>query len=105
MSHSLFGSCRALLIATLAALAGGTAQGQEKNDQDANGAAAAPVLEEVLITAQKRQESAQSVGLSIAALSAEQIDAMNAGSAKELMNHISGVLVNDNFGAYSSYVI
>ncbi|MEP7245321.1 MAG: TonB-dependent receptor plug domain-containing protein, partial [Gammaproteobacteria bacterium] len=99
MSHSRTRSYRALLIVTASVLAGGTAQAQEGQG------AAAPALEEVLVTAQKRQESAQNVGLSIAALSAEQIDAMNAGSAKDLVNHVSGVLVNDNFGAYSSYVI
>jgi iron complex outermembrane recepter protein len=65
----------------------------------------AGMLEEVVVTAQKRSENIQSVGLSIAALSAEQVDAMNVGGAKELVNHVSGVLVNDNFGTYTSYVI
>jgi iron complex outermembrane recepter protein len=66
---------------------------------------AAGGLEEIVVTAQKRSENIQSVGLSITALSAEQIDAMNLDSAKELVNHVAGVMVNDNFGAFPSYVI
>src|SRR5262245_28302478 len=62
-------------------------------------------LADVLVTAQRREESAQNVGASIAALNAGQLDALNAGSAKDLVNHVSGVMVNDNFGTYSSYVI
>ncbi len=62
-------------------------------------------LEEILVTAQKRQESLQNVGLSIAALTADQIDSLHLSSAKDLVNHVSGVMVNDNFGTYTSYVI
>jgi iron complex outermembrane recepter protein len=62
-------------------------------------------LDEIVVTAQKRSESIQNVGISISAFSAEQLDSMHLDSAKDVVNHIAGVLVNDNFGAFPSYVI
>src|SRR5688572_13311653 len=52
-------------------------------------------LDEIVVTAQRRSENIQAIGLSIAALSAEDVDSMNVSGAKEMVNHVSGVLVND----------
>jgi iron complex outermembrane receptor protein len=68
-------------------------------------AAESGALDEIVVTAQRRSENIQAIGLSIAALSAEDVDSMNVSGAKEMVNHVSGVLVNDNFGTYTSYVI
>jgi iron complex outermembrane recepter protein len=87
------------------ALGFGLGQGTHAQQAEGEPAVSGGALDEVVVTAQRREESAQSVGVSIAALSASQLDTLNAGSAKDLVNHVSGVMVNDNFGTYSSYVI
>jgi iron complex outermembrane receptor protein len=98
---------RVAALTVVAVVAGGEPGVTRAAEPAATPPANAPAggLEEIVVTAQKRAENIQNVGLSIAALSAEQVDSMNVGGAKEIVNHVSGVLVNDNFGTYTSYVI
>ncbi len=97
---------RGAALLGVAVVAGGASWSVRAAEEVAASAdASTGTLDEIVVTAQKRSENIQNVGLSIAALSADQVDAMNIGGAKEIMNHVSGVLVNDNFGTYTSYVI
>jgi iron complex outermembrane receptor protein len=62
-------------------------------------------LEEVVVTALKRQETAQDVSVSIAVVSGEDIRNANVTSAKDLVNKMSGVLAQDHYGTNTFYVI
>ncbi len=62
-------------------------------------------LEEIVVTAQKRTETAQDVSVSIAVISGEDIRNANAASAKDLVNKMSGVLAQDHYGTNTFYVI
>jgi iron complex outermembrane receptor protein len=48
-------------------------------------------LEEVIVTAQKREESLQNVGISIAAVTAEQIDDLGVTSSVDITQHVPGM--------------
>jgi iron complex outermembrane receptor protein len=63
------------------------------------------VLDEVVVTAQKRQETAQDVPISIAVLSADDVRNANVASAKDLLGKVSGVLAQDHYGTNTFYVI
>jgi iron complex outermembrane receptor protein len=63
------------------------------------------VLEEVVVTAQKRAETAQSVPISIAVMSGDAIRDANVASAKDLVDKVSGVLAQDHYGTNTFYVI
>jgi iron complex outermembrane recepter protein len=62
-------------------------------------------LEEIVVTAQKRQETAQDVSVSIAVVSGDDIRNANVASAKDLVNKMSGVLAQDHYGTNTFYVI
>ncbi|MFV8816140.1 TonB-dependent receptor [Haliea sp. E17] len=57
--------------------------------------AAQPMLEEVMVTAQKRPESLQDVPISVAAMSGERLDAMGIESIEELTLYTPGVTVTE----------
>ena len=48
----------------------------------------ANVLEEVLVTAQKREENLQDVGLSVSALSGDQLQALNLNNTIQVTQQI-----------------
>ena len=60
--------------------------------------AAQAVLEEVLVTAQKRTESLQDVGLSVTALSADRLEQNPTTNAMDLVNLAPSVSAGENFG-------
>jgi iron complex outermembrane receptor protein len=62
-------------------------------------------LDEIVVTAQKRAETAQEVPISIAVMSGEQIRDANVTSAKDLVDKVSGVLAQDHYGTNTFYVI
>lgn len=85
-----------IILATLA-LTSGAVQTVHAQDETS--------LEEIVVTAQKRQETVQDVPISIAVLSAEDIRNANVASAKELVDKMSGVLAQDHYGTNTFYVI
>ena len=54
----------------------------------------ANVLEEVLVTAQKREENLQDVGLSVSALSGDQLQALNLNNTIQVTQQIPGLQVS-----------
>lgn len=60
---------------------------------------AAPVLEEVLVTAQKREESLQDVPISIAAFSQETIEKFGINDIKDLAAKVPNVLIKEFTGS------
>ena len=67
--------------------------------------ASAAALEEIVVTAQKREQRLQDVPISISAINGDEILRANAQGMKELVNKISGVLVQDHYGTNTFYVI
>lgn len=60
--------------------------------------ASAQLLEEITVTAQKREQSAQDVGISMSVFSEEQLRALGVTNAKDLANLTAGVLINMEYG-------
>ena len=59
------------------------------------------VLEEIIVTAQKRAESVQDVPIAISAFSGEQIEELAIGDLRELIEFIPGVEMYDDRGISS----
>ncbi|HKQ84898.1 MAG TPA: TonB-dependent receptor [Steroidobacteraceae bacterium] len=55
---------------------------------------AAAQLEEVVVTAQKRQESLQDVGISVTAFSAKQLEELNIGNTTAITQQVPGLQVS-----------
>ena len=55
----------------------------------------AQLLEEVIVTAQKREQSIQDVGISVTAFSGEQIKQLGFTSTQEIDQHAPGLMVTD----------
>ena len=49
------------------------------------GASAAPMLEEVVITAQKREQSMQDVGISVTAMTGENMSALGINGSADIL--------------------
>jgi outer membrane receptor protein involved in Fe transport len=62
------------------------------------------VLEEVIVTAQKRTESLQDVPISVATMSGEQIDDVGITSLQELTQYIPNVTVNAGAGTPNLFI-
>ncbi|MEP4147045.1 MAG: TonB-dependent receptor [Halioglobus sp.] len=60
---------------------------------------AAPTIEEVVVTAQKRTESVQDVSIAIKAFNEEELGNLGAGSLEELTEFVSGAELFDDRGA------
>jgi iron complex outermembrane receptor protein len=54
-------------------------------------ASAAQTIEEIIVTAQKREQLAQDVGISISAFSAEQIRTLNFSNSEDVARHTPGL--------------
>ena len=61
-------------------------------------------IEEIVVTAQKRQESLQEVPVAVSALSAEGMERANIRSILDLSNAVSGVTIN-TIGTYMTPVV
>lgn len=60
--------------------------------------ASAAVLEEVVVTAQKREQNIQDVGISITAFSGEQLKQLGISNTRDLDMHTPGLMVTDGGG-------
>ncbi|WP_240946247.1 TonB-dependent receptor [Pseudomaricurvus alkylphenolicus] len=58
---------------------------------DVNAASRSSVLEEVIVTAQKREQNSQDVGIAISAMSGEQMEALGFSETTDVINFTSGV--------------
>ena len=100
----IFTSHRAGLLACVAtlALAGGTAM--PVGFARAQTAAAADTgLEEIVVTARRREEKLQSVPIAITAFTAADIRAKNIASAQDLTVFVPSLIMNNNAGFGSGY--
>ena len=62
------------------------------------------VLEEVIVTAQKREESIQDVGIAITAFSGEQLDALGLTDSTAIAEFTPGVHISGNNAGYTQQV-
>ena len=81
----------------LAALAGGAML-------LANGAFAQQILEEILVTATKRSESLQDVGVSVAAFSGEALERLGLKNSDEILLQVPNVEIIANAGATNANI-
>lgn len=63
------------------------------------GVAAAPALEEVVVTAQKREQSQQDIPIAIAAFSGDQLASLGTDNLQDLVEHVPGAELFDDRGA------
>ena len=61
----------------------------------------ATVMEEVIITAQKRDQSLQDVGISVTAFSGNQMDALGFDSSADIVQMVPGVHIGASVGGQS----
>ena len=80
---------RAVVLAVLAALALGFSS---------TSAMAESLIEEITVTAQKREQDAQDVGISVSAFSGDQLNALGVADAADLADMTSGVSINMEYG-------
>ena len=65
----------------------------------------ASILEEVVVTAQKREQSAQDVSISISAFTGDQLRSLGVKTAKEIANFTAGVEINEEYGNATTFTI
>lgn len=65
----------------------------------------ASLIEEVVVTAQKREQDAQSVGISVSAFSGDQLNALGVADAADLADITSGVSINMEYGTAPTFTI
>lgn len=92
-----FNSLRSMLLASCAALIGGG----NALAQDANGSS---LLDEVIVTATKRDESVRDISGSVTAISGKQLEALGAQSFADYIARAPGVVFND-FQPGTSHVV
>jgi len=70
------------------------------------GPATAQTLEEVVITAQKREQSVQDVGISVSAFTGKTLDRLELSSATEISAYVPGVHVSGSYaGQFQTFTI
>jgi len=65
----------------------------------------AVLLEEVVVTAQKRAQDAQDISIAVSAFSGDQLSAMGVTGAKELADMTAGVQINMEYGNAPTFTI
>ena len=73
----------------------GQAQAQEQGDEESRAGTSSALMEEVTVTARKREEPVQQVPLSISAFSGEQIEALKVRDLKGLSVSMPNVAMDD----------
>ena len=59
---------------------------------------AAEVIEEIIVTAQKREQSLQEVPISVSVVSGEKLDGFGISSFEELDDHVPNLVIGDSPG-------
>jgi iron complex outermembrane receptor protein len=65
----------------------------------------AQVLEEIVVTAQKREQAIQDVGIAITAFSGEQVRDLGLSSSADIGMHSPGLIVTDNGPAITAFTL
>jgi len=86
----------------IALVMAGSVQAQDRPDPDNAGAAA---IDDIVVTAQKREQSLQEVPISVAAFTAESIEALGAESMGDLDTFTPGLSVDDASVTQPKYTI
>ena len=91
MKHErgIFSKLAALLLAGASGIQAGPVAAQDRS---------AKVLEEVVVTAQKREESLQDVGIAITALSADRLIDAQVSNVQDLQGMAPGLTLGESFG-------
>jgi iron complex outermembrane receptor protein len=76
----------------------GTAQAQATGAASAEQPAASQGLGEIVVTAQRRQQNLQDVGVAVSALNADALREKGVKDSTEIMNAVPGVLLQHTFG-------
>ena len=63
----------------------------------------AQLLEEVVVTAQKREQSLQDVGISVTAFSGEQMEALGLNTSQELIQQVPGLQMNSYNPGFTAF--
>ncbi|WP_019528258.1 TonB-dependent receptor [Dasania marina] len=63
----------------------------------------APVLEEVLVTAEKRQQSLQDIPISIATMGADKLERFNIDELEDFSAKVPNVVINEYFGIATTF--
>lgn len=88
------------MAALVAAVAGAPVRAQEAGPPPS-----ADTGDEIVVTAQKREQSLQDVGLAIAALDEQQLREQGIASAQQVADSVAGVQVYNYIGSQPSFVI
>lgn len=83
------------LLGTAGTLAAGVAMAADATDASAT-STGAPMLETIVVTARKVEESAQSVPQSIVALSEDDLKESNIFTVQDLQEHVTGLVISPN---------
>jgi len=67
--------------------------------------ASAELIEEVIVTAQKREQSAQDLSISVSAFTGSQLNEMGVISTRELADYTPGVQINMEYGNAPTFTI
>ena len=67
--------------------------------------ASAQLLEEVLVTAQKREQSAQDLSIAVSAFSGDQLKELGVTQAAQLADYTPGVQINMQYGNAPTFTI
>jgi iron complex outermembrane recepter protein len=94
---------RSIIAITIASLMGSTAfaAGQSSETRPANGDSATH-LEEITVTAQRREQSLQNVPIAVTALTADDVARLQIQDTMDLINQVPNLIGNNNVGLGSS---
>ena len=67
--------------------------------------ASAQLIDEVTVTAQKREQSAQEIPISIRAFTGDQLNELGVTAARELADYTAGVQINMEYGNAPTFTI
>jgi len=67
--------------------------------------ASAQLLDEITVTAQKREQSAQDLSISVSAFSGDQLNALGVTGARQLADYTAGVQINMEYGNAPTFTI
>jgi len=98
----LCGALGAVLCAAVCAAYGDAAEG---SGSEASRDSSADALAEVVVTAQKREEKLQDVGVTVAAVSGQQLQNAGVRDIKDLGNVVSGFHVSTSYDGLPEYSI
>jgi iron complex outermembrane receptor protein len=87
-----------LAIGTALALAAGGALAQQGGPQSGSGASSGSLLEEVTVTAQRREEAVQTVPLAVSAFTDVQLERLNITQTLDLVKLIPNMIGSNNTG-------